>query len=139
KSGGREPHGQAQMFFQSGALQNVNVTARERTFGITESDERWKHFINGGFQLGGPVTRRWTYFTATSGRDLKKWVRNQSLPVSGGVGQQSFNLAGALSPIDRVTFYTSVQEQKDAQAGASSQITRQSSIHQYQDYHLNQA
>jgi hypothetical protein len=36
-------HGEGHIFFQSGALQNVNVTPRLRSFGITESDERYRY------------------------------------------------------------------------------------------------
>ncbi|MBI1941313.1 MAG: hypothetical protein HYS33_07395, partial [Acidobacteria bacterium] len=58
--GGSALHGQAHLFFQSGALQNVNVTLRQRSFGITESDERYRHFAQGNVQLGGPFSSGWT-------------------------------------------------------------------------------
>jgi hypothetical protein len=34
KYGERNMHGEARLFFQSGALQNTNVTPRDRTFDI---------------------------------------------------------------------------------------------------------
>jgi hypothetical protein len=139
KAGLQESHGQAQLFFQGGALQNTNVTARDRSFGITQSDERWKHFINGGVQLGGPlVSRRWTYFSSVSVRDLRKWIRNQALPVSGTVGQENLTLSGELSSGSRLTLHGSAHQQSEPQAGASPQITRESSISQFRKYRLMQ-
>lgn len=135
KSGERELHGQAQFFFQSGALQNTNPTTRYRFFGITESDERWCHFVNGGVQLGSPVRNSpWSYFGSISVRDLEKHIRNHPLPVSGDVRQETFNLSGQLSPRNQVGFYGSAQQLHDPQAGSSPQITRESSIDQRQAY-----
>jgi hypothetical protein len=136
KSGHRESHGQAQMFFQSGALQNDNVTSRQRSFLITQSDERWKYYLNGAFEVGGPLGKQpgWNYFTAVSVRNLQKWVRNQPLPISGAVGQETLNLSGEPSQKDRLSFYFSGQQRYEPQAEASPQITRDSSINQHQGY-----
>lgn len=135
KTGDREVHGEARLFFQSGALQDTNVTARNRTFDITQSDERWKHFFNGGFQLGGPVGKLpWTYFAAISGRELTKWVRSQPLAVSSTVGQQTYNFAGTVSQRDRVGVYLSLQHRNQPQYGASTLVTRESSVDQRQNY-----
>ena len=106
KTGEGKLHGDAFTFFQAGALQNVNPTGRDRFFGITESDERWKYMVNSGFQLGGPVgSFPWTYFGSISIRDFEKWIRNQVLPVSASVGQETFNLSGWLSSKDQLSFY----------------------------------
>jgi hypothetical protein len=135
KTGSREPHGQARLLFQAGALQSSNVTPRYREFGLTESDERWKRFLNGGFQLGGPMGQsQWTYFTALSVRDAEKWVRNHDLPVSGTLGQETLNLVGQLSPENRLSIYSSLQQRREPQAEASPQVTRDSSIRQHQTY-----
>jgi hypothetical protein len=135
KVGTAQPHGQVRMAFQSGALQNANVIGRYREFGFTESDERWKHFFNGGFQLGGPLGQsRWTYFTAISARDAEKRIRNHPLPVSGAVLQETFNAAGAWSSQDRLIFHSSMQQRRDPQAEASPQVTRDSSVRQTQTY-----
>lgn len=135
KLGGRETHGEARLFFQSGALQDTNVTARNRSFDITQSDERWKHFFNGGFQLAGPIGKLpWTYFAAISGRELTKWVRTQPLPISGTVGQQTYNFAGTVSPRDRVGIYLSFQHRNQPQYGASTLVTREASVDQRQNY-----
>jgi hypothetical protein len=139
KTGGRERHGQARISFQSGALQNTNVIARYRDFGLTESDERWKHFVNGGVQLGGPLGKsRWTYFTALSVRDAEKWVRNQDLPISGSVAQETFNTVGEWSPNDRFSFYGAMQQRREPQAEASPLVTRDSSVRQNQTYRQGQ-
>ena len=80
KSGGRELHGEAWMYFQSGSLENSNVTDRLREFEITQPDQSWKHFLNGGFQISGPVGNRpWSYFAAISGRDLVKEIHARNL------------------------------------------------------------
>jgi hypothetical protein len=135
KLGGEELHGQARLFFQGGALQNSNVIERYREFGITESDERWKHFLNGGFQIGGPLaSSRWTYFTGVSIRDAEKQIRNHDSPVSGTAAQETFNLDGELSPRDRFAFYGALQQRREPQAEASPQVTRESSVRQYQSY-----
>jgi len=140
KTGSREPHGQARILFQAGALQSSNVTPRYREFGLTQSDERWKRFLNGGFQLGGPIGRsQWTYFTALSIRDAEKRVRNHDLPVSGTLGQETLNLVGQLSPQNRLTIYSSLQQRREPQAEASPQVTRASAIRQYQTYRQLQA
>lgn len=141
KVGQRVPHGQAQFFFQGGALQNVNVNDRERSYLIMQSDERWKYFLNGGFQLGGPVGKQsWTYFTSISARGYEKWIRNnEPLPVSGALAQETVNLSGQISPKDRLSFYGSTQQRYEPQAEASPQVTRESSIDQRQQYYFGQA
>lgn len=139
KTGGRELHGQSEMFFQCGALQNTNASDRFRFFRITESDERWKHFESGGFQLGGALGRRpWHYFGAISGRDIEKKIRNQSSPVSARLGQGTFNLSGPASSKDSVGFYGSAQRLHEPQAGASPQVTREASIDLIQAYYTGQ-
>jgi hypothetical protein len=133
KTGERNLHGQAQLFFQCGALQNTNPTDRFRFFRITESDERWRHFVNGAFQLGGPLGRRsWNYFTSFSMRDLEKRIRNHSLPVSANLSQATFHLSGQWSPKNMLSFYSSTQRLLEPQADASPQITRDASIDQSQ-------
>lgn len=128
KTGGSRLHGQAHAFVQAGALQNVNPTARHRFFRITESDERWKHFVNGGVQLGGPLLQQWTYFGALSVRDLEKRIRNHPLPVSAALGQGTLNLAGPVSAGDRLGIYWAGQRLRDPQAGASPQVARAASL-----------
>ncbi len=140
KTGDRELHGQAQMFFQAGALQNTNSSERNRSFFITDSDERWRHFVNTSFQIGGPVgTRPWTYFGAISARDLEKWIRNQPVPVTGNLGQGTFSISGRLSSKDQIGIYIAAQRRHDPQADASPQVTRESSIDENQTYHAAQA
>ena len=135
KSGGRETHGEARLYFQSGALENSNITPRLRTFNISQEDERWKHFFNGGFQLSGPIgTRPWSYFAAFSGRELKKWIRAQSQPVSGNVQQQTYNFIRAASPNDRFGIDISLQRRNEPQFGASPQIRRDASVDRNQNY-----
>jgi hypothetical protein len=135
KSGEGEVHGEARLFFQSGALQNTNVSRRLRFFGITESDERWKRFLNGSVQLGGPLGgRRWTYFGALSVRDIEKHIRNHTLPVSAKVNQGTIHLAGTLPSGDRLGVFWSGQRLDEPQAGASPQVTRESSLDQTQSY-----
>jgi hypothetical protein len=139
KSGRQEQHGQAQLFFQSGALQNENVSARNRAYLIAQSDERWKYYLTGGLQSGGPLGPRWTYFGALSARDLKKWIRNRTLPISGAVGQETLNLSGELSATDRLSFFASWQQRYEPQSDASPQITSESSVNQHQSYNVAQA
>jgi hypothetical protein len=139
KSGEQSVHGQAQLFFQCGALQNTNPTDRLRFFGITESDERWRHYVNGGFQLGGPLGRRsWNYFTSFSMRDFEKRIRNQAVPVSANLSQASLRLSGRWSSNDLLSFYGSAQRLLDRQADASPQITRDSSLDQRQTLYAAQ-
>lgn len=138
KTGGSALHGQAHTFVQAGALQNVNPTARHRFFRITESDERWRHFINGGFQLGGPLRRRWTYFGSLSVRDLEKRIRNHPLPVSAALGQGTLSLARRLSAGDRLGIYWAGQRLRDPQAGASPQVTRAASLDERRSHQLLQ-
>jgi hypothetical protein len=140
KTGGRQMHGQAYLYFQAGALQNVNPTARDIFFGITESDERWKHFVNGGFQLGGPLgSLPWTYFASVSVRDIAKQIRNQILPVSANAFQETFNLSGQLSARDQLGFYWSGYRLDEPEADESPQIPRESSLDQKQTYQAVQS
>jgi hypothetical protein len=140
KTGGRKIHGQSRLFFQSGALQNTNPTERLRFFGITDSDERWHHFINADFQIGGPLGGApWTYFGAFSLRDQDKYIREHTLPVSATVGQETFHLTGNPSERDQVSFYWAGQQISEPQANASPQITREASLDQDQRYQTLQA
>jgi hypothetical protein len=133
KTGEGEQHGQIQLLFQCGALQNTNPSDRYRFFRITESDERWRHFLNGGFQTGGALGRLpWHYFGAISMRDIEKRIRNQPLPVSARLGQGTLHFSGSLSARDTFNFYASMHRGHEPQAGASPQITRDASIDQIQ-------
>jgi hypothetical protein len=135
KTGQPELHGQSYFYFQGGALQNVNPTGRDIFFGIAESDERWHHFLNGGFQLGGPLGRLpWTYFGSLSARDFEKQIRNQTLPVSAHAFQGTFDLSGKLSARDQLGLFWSGQRLHEPQAEASPQITRESSLDQRRTY-----
>jgi hypothetical protein len=135
KTGERELHGQTYLFFQGGALQNGNPTQRYRFFGITDSDERWKHLVHGGFQLGGAAGRfPWTYFSSVSIRNLEKWIRNQRMPVSSNVSQGTFHLSGRLSPKDQLSFFWSGQRLHQPEKGASPQVTRAAALNQKQTY-----
>jgi len=139
KTGGRELHGQAQVFFQAGALQNINSSARNRSFFISDSDERWRHFVNGSFQIGGPIGKRpWSYFGAISVRDLEKWIRNHPVPVSGNLTQGTFSISGRLSSRDQIGLFVAPQWSHDPQSDASPQITRESSIDENQTYRSTQ-
>jgi hypothetical protein len=140
KTGDREFHGQAQVFFQAGALQNTNSSARNRSFFITDSDERWRHFVNTSLQIGGPVGKRpWTYFGSISAREIEKWIRNQPVPVSANSGQGTFNTSGKLSARDQIGIYVSAQLRHSPQSDASPQVTRESSIDENQTNHAIQA
>jgi hypothetical protein len=140
KTGGRKIHGQSRLFFQSGALQNTNPTERLRFFGITDSDERWHHFIDADFQIGGPLGRSsWTYFGAFSLRDQEKHIREHILPVAATVAQETFHLTGDLSERDRLSFYWAAQQLDEPQANASPQVTREASLDQDQRYQTLQA
>jgi hypothetical protein len=140
KTGERKLHGQAYLFFQSGALQNVNPTERYQFFGITDSDERWKHFVRGGFQLGGPAGRfPWTYFGSVSTQNMEKWIRNHGTPVSSVVTQETVHLSGRLSPKDQLSIFWSGQQLHQPEMGASPQVTRAAALNQKQTYHSGQA
>jgi hypothetical protein len=135
KTGGRALHGQSYLDFQCGALQNINPTARNRFFGITESDQRWRHYLNGGFQLGGPLGQSpWSYFGSLSIRDLEKRIRNHTLPVSAQALLGTFNLSGRVSPGDKLAVYWIGQKLHDPQKNASPQVTRESSLDDNQTY-----
>jgi len=123
------------MYFQSGALQNSTVRPRNEDLEILQSDERWKHFYNGGFQLSGPLGKSpWSYFAAVSGRELKSSIRSQPAPVSGTVQQHTYNFTGSVTPNDRAGIYISLQHRNEPQYGESSQISRDSSVNQRQNY-----
>ncbi len=135
KYGERSMHGEARLFFQSGALQNTNVTPRDRTFDIFQPDERWKHFFWGGAQISGPIEKTpWSYFASISGRELKTWIRTQSLPVSGSVQQQTYNFIRSAAPNDRAAIHISLQHRNEPQLGASPQISRDSTVDQKQTH-----
>lgn len=139
KSGGREFHGQARLFFQAGALQSSNVNTRHRSFGIIESDERWRHYLNGGVQMGGALGNLpWTWFGAFSSRDLKKWIRDHPLAVSAGVNQGTLHLMGNWNSGNQVALFWSAQRVSEPQSGASPQITREASLDLRQHLHTLQ-
>ncbi len=139
KSGEGELHGQADIFFQGGALQNSNVTERYRFFGFTESDERWRHYLQSGFQLGGPFgDRPWNYFGSISVRDLEKRIRNHPLPVGVRVTQETWNLTGRISSGDRLSFFMAAQQVREPEAESSPQVTRESSLDQKRNSHTAQ-
>ncbi len=123
--GGSTLHGEAHILFQSGALQNVNVTPRQRSFGITESDERFRHFAQGNVQLGGPFSSGWTYFGAVSRQQAEKWIRNRPLPLTNVLTTGTVNLMGDVSPRDRLGLAWLGQEWHQPQAGASPQVARE--------------
>ncbi|MBI4165181.1 MAG: hypothetical protein HY508_05540, partial [Acidobacteria bacterium] len=123
--GGPARHGEVHLFLQSGALQNVNVTPRLRSFGITESDERYRHFAHGSFQLGGPLSTGWTYFGAVSTEQAEKWIRNHALPVTNSLMTGTANLMGDISPRDRFNLAWLGQYWHQPQGGASPQVARE--------------
>jgi hypothetical protein len=135
KTGERKLHGQTYLFFQGGALQNVNPTQRYQFFGITDSDERWKHLVHGGFQLSGPAGRfPWTYFGSVSTQNMEKWIRNHGIPVSSSVSQETIHLSGRMSPKDRLSIFWSGQQLHQPEMGASPQVTRAAALNQKQTY-----
>jgi hypothetical protein len=136
KTGSSGIHGRSQVFFQSGALQNVNPTDRLRFFGITESDERWRHAVDANFQIGGPLgDMPWTYFGSVSLRDHEKYIRERTLPVSSTVFQETLHLNGDLSETDRLSLYWAGQQINEPQANASPLVTREASLDQDRIYH----
>ncbi|PYV93626.1 MAG: hypothetical protein DMG05_00950 [Acidobacteria bacterium] len=133
KTGSEEVHGQGHFFFQSGALQSVNVTERHRSFGITQSDERFRHFFNGNFQLGGPIAKTpWTYFGSFSTQNLEKWVRNHPLPVSSTIYWGTLNLLGPVSITDQLGILWTTRYLRRPQAGASAQVAREATSNETQ-------
>jgi hypothetical protein len=134
KRGGQELHGQVHSYFQAGALQNTNVTARNRFFGIIESDERWHHFIDSGIQLGGPLGRRpWTYFGSFTDRNMEKRVRNHAMPVSANTSLSIFNLQGQISNRNQINIDWSMQRLHEPESGSSPQVTREASVDRTQN------
>jgi hypothetical protein len=139
KHGERELHGQVHSYLQAGALQNVNVTERNRFFGITESDERWRHFVDSGVQLGGPLGRLpWTYFGSFTNRNMEKWIRNHALPVSANANLGAFNLRGQISPKDQFGIDVFWQKLHEPESGSSPQVTREASVDRKQNYRVFQ-
>jgi hypothetical protein len=139
KHGERKSHGQLQSYVQAGALQNVNVTERNRFFGITESDERWRHFVDSGIQLGGPLGRLpWAYFGSFTNRNMEKRIRNHTMPVSANANLGTFNLLGQISSRDQVGIEWSMQNLHTPQSGASPQVTREASVDRALDYRVFQ-
>ena len=136
KAGTREIHGQSQIFLQSGALQNTNTTERLRFFGITDSDERWRHAVDANFQIGGPLASLpWTYFGSVSVRDHEKRIREHPLPVSSSVIQETLHFNGELRAADQFSVYWAGQQIGEPQANASPQVTRDASLDQTRKYH----
>jgi hypothetical protein len=115
-------HGQGQLFFQSGALQNVNVTPRLRSFGITQSDERYRYFAQGNLQLGGPLSSGWTYFGAASRLQTEKWIRNYLLPISSTLTSETVHLMGDVSARDRLGLVWLGQQGYQPRGGANPQV-----------------
>ena len=115
-------HGQAHIFFQSGTLQNVNVTPRLREFGITESDERYRYFAQSNVQLGGPLVSNWTYYGALSRLQIEKWIRNLALPIRSTLTSETVRLSGDISPRDRLDLIWLGQQQRLPREGASPQV-----------------
>lgn len=121
-SGGSTVHGQVQLFFQAGALQNVNVTPRLRSFGITESDERNRHSAHANAQVGGPLSTNWTYYGSLTRLQMEKWIRNLSLPVRGTLTSAMVRLSGDLSGEDRLRLDWLAQRGHQPQEGATPQV-----------------
>ena len=119
-------HGQAQILFQSGALQNVNVTSRLRSFGITESDERFHYFTRANVQLGGPLSSSWNYFGSVSRLQVEKWVRNHSSPVRSNLTSETVHLSGDLNARNRLGLVWLGQQASQPDEGITPQIARES-------------
>lgn len=137
KSGGSEFHGGAQVFFQSGALQNAKANERLRFLGFADSDERWRHLVDADFELGGPFGRKpWSYFGAFSLRDQEKRIRNHPLPVSGTADQETLHLNGDISTKDRLSLYWAGQQIREPEANAGPQVPREATIDQDRRYQM---
>ena len=121
-------HGEGHIFFQSGALQNVNVTPRLRSFGITESDERYRYFAQGNVQLGGPLSSSWTYYGATSRLQTEKWIRNYLLPVRSTLTSETVHLLGDLSARDRLGLVWLGQQGHQPRGGANPQVASEATL-----------
>jgi hypothetical protein len=126
RQGDATMHGQAQILFQAGALQNVNVTPRLRSFGITESDERFRYFTQGNMQLGGPLSLGWNYFGSVSRLQMEKRIRNQSLPVSSNLTSETVHLSGDLTAQDRLGLVWLGQQASQPEDGATPQVAIES-------------
>jgi len=139
KSGKEQMHGQAHLFFQGGALQDTNPNSRHRFFGISESDERWKHYFDGNFQIGGPIGNRpWTYFGSYSQRNLGKNIRTYTLPVYSAGSAGTVHVVGQLSPKDQLGIHWTGQRYGRPQAGASPQIRREATLDETDSFHVIQ-
>jgi hypothetical protein len=127
-------HGEGHIFFQSGALQNVNVTPRLRSFGITESDERYRYFAQGNAQLGGPISSRWTYYGAASRLQTEKWIRNYLVPVSSTLTSETVHLLGDLSARDRLGLVWLGQQEHQPRGGANPQVASEATLDTFRDF-----
>ncbi len=125
RQGGSTHRGEAHLFFQGGALQSENVTPRLRSFGITESDERYRYFLQGNGQWGGPLSPNWAYYGAVSRQQAEKRIRNHPLPVSNALTSETANLTGDVSARDRVGLAWLGQQWHQPEESASPQISRE--------------
>src|SRR5215468_4001682 len=121
-------HGEGHIFLQSGALQNVNVTPRLRSFGITESDERYRYAAQGNVQLGGSLSSSWTYYGATSRLQTEKWIRNYLLPVRSTLTSETVHLLGDLSTRDRLGLVWLGQQGHQPRGGANPQVASEATL-----------
>src|SRR5215471_11589674 len=121
-------HGEGHIFFQSGALQNVNVTPRLRSFGITESDERYRYFAQGSAQLGGPLSSSWTYYGAASRLQTEKWIRNYLLPINSTLTSETVHMLGDLSSRDRLGLAWLGQQRHQPRGGANPQVASEATL-----------
>ena len=121
-------HGQAHIFLQSGALQNVNVTPRLRSFGVMESDERYRYFAQGNVQVGGPLSSNWTYYGAVSRLHAEKWIRNYSIPTSSKLTSETGHFLGDLSTRDRLGLVWLGQQGHQPRGGANPQVAREATL-----------
>jgi len=121
-------HGEGHIFFQSGALQNVNVTPRLRSFGITESDERYRYFAQGSAQFGGPLSSSWTYYGAATRLQTEKWIRNYLLPISSTLTSETVHMLGDLSSRDRLGLAWLGQQRHQPRGGANPQVASEATL-----------
>jgi hypothetical protein len=121
--GEKDFHGQAHLFFQSGALQNSNATERMRFFRITDSDERYHYSAQGNIQLGGSLSTDWRYFASVSRLQSEKWIRNHPETVDDFLTSETANVTGDLSGRDRLGFLWMGQQERQPNEGATPQVT----------------
>lgn len=119
-------YGSGAVFFQSGALQNTNVSSRYREFGITDSDERYRYFTHVNFQLGGPLSNYWTYFGSVSRAQGEKWVRNHTVVVPADVTSETVNVFGAFPNGHRVGLNWIGQQASKPRDGITPQVADES-------------